>query len=100
MARFDDFLAVHGTIAFWVGDRAWTLQFGDVESPVIDGALDGASLSLRFTPPAFDGFVDGTLDVGAAVGSGDVSAEGELELFEILSTFMLPVQRGLGWDAT
>ena len=99
ISRFDDFLAVQGDISFQVGEGAWTLTFGDVEEPVKKGATPKASLRLRFTPPAFAAFVDGTLDPVAAIGRGEVKASGELELLSILATFMMPLQRDLGWDA-
>ncbi len=99
VSRFDDFLAVQGDISFQVGDSAWTLTFGDVDEPVKSVATPGAALRLRFTPPAFQAFVDGTLDPVAAIGRGEVKASGEIELLAILATLMMPLQRNLGWDA-
>ncbi len=81
-----------------MGDAAWTLTFGDVEEPVKKGPTPKAALRLRFTPPAFEAFIDGSLDPVAAIRKGDVKASGELEL-SILATFMMPLQRDLGWDA-
>lgn len=99
ISRFDDFLAVQGDISFQVGEEAWTLTFGDVEEPVKKAATPKAALRLRFTPPAFSAFVDGTLDPVAAIGRGEVKASGELELLSTLATLMMPLQRDLGWDA-
>jgi len=99
VSRFDDFLAVQGDISFQVGDKAWTLTFGDIEGPVKAVATPGAALRLRFTPPAFEAFVDGTLDPVAAIGRGEVEASGKIELLAILATLMMPLQRNLGWDA-
>lgn len=99
VSRFDDFLAVTGDISFQVGDEAWTLTFGDVESPVKAGATPAASLRLRFTPPAFQAFIDGTLDPVAAIGRGEVKASGDFDLLATLATLMMPLQRDLGWDA-
>ncbi|MDP1824160.1 MAG: SCP2 sterol-binding domain-containing protein [Archangium sp.] len=99
VSRFDDFLAVQGDISFQVGDGAWTLTFGDVEEPVRQGATPGAKLRLKFTPPAFEAFVGGTLDPVAAIGKGDIKASGDFELLATLATLMMPLQRDLGWDA-
>jgi putative sterol carrier protein len=100
VSRFDDFLAVSGSISFKVGDGAWTLNFGDVENPVAPGAIPDADLRLKFAPAAFAQFVEGTLDPVAAIGRGDVKASGDLELLATLATLMMPLQRDLGWDAT
>jgi hypothetical protein len=100
VSRFDDFLAVSGAISFKVGEGAWTLTFGDVENPVSAGAIPDADLRLTFTPPAFEQFIEGTLDPVAAIGSGDIKASGDLELLSVLATMMMPLQRDLGWDAT
>ncbi len=100
VSRFDDFLAVSGAIAFEVGDEAWTLTFADLDSPVREGAAADADLRLRFTPPAFAAFVEGTLDPVAAIGQGQVKAKGDLELLGTLGTIMMPLQRDLGWDAS
>lgn len=98
-ARFDDFLATRGAIAVRVDDEAWTVQFGDFEHPVIEGAQPAAALHLRFRGPAFEAFIEGTLDAAAAAAKGDVTFHGELELLEALSRLLLPLQRDLGWDA-
>ncbi|MFO0597827.1 MAG: SCP2 sterol-binding domain-containing protein [Myxococcaceae bacterium] len=100
VSRFDDFLAVQGAISFKIGDGAWTLNFGDVENPVSTGAIPDADLRLKFTPPAFEQFIAGTLDPVAAIGKGDIKFSGDLELLSTLATLMMPLQRdNLGWDA-
>lgn len=99
VSRFDDFLAVQGAISFEVGDEGWTLTFGDVEKPVRAGATPGADLHLRFTPPAFAAFIDGTLEAALALRQGELEAWGDLALLVTLSALMRPLQRNLGWDA-
>jgi putative sterol carrier protein len=99
ISKFDDFLAVQGDISFQVGDEAWTLTFGDLDEPVRDGATPDAALRLKFTPPAFLAFVDGSLDPVAAIGRGEIKASGDIELLATLATLMMPLQRDLGWDA-
>lgn len=99
-SRFDDFLEVSGSISFRVGDGAWTLNFGDVAEPVKAGVMRDATLRLDFTPPAFEAFIEGTLDPVAAIRSGEVKAKGDLELLAIFATLLMPLQRDLGWDAT
>ena len=99
VSRFDDFLAVQGAISFEVGDEGWTLTFGEVEKPVRAGATAEADLHLRFTPPAFAAFADGTLEVATALRQGELEAWGDFQLLVTLSTLMSPLQRNLGWDA-
>lgn len=100
VSRFDDFLAVDGEISFTVGAQSWTLSFADVDEPVKAGAAKDATLKLQFSEAAFEKFIEGTLDVPAAVRGGDVKARGDLELFATLATLMMPLQRdNLGWDA-
>lgn len=99
VSRFDDFFAVSGVISFQVGDEAWTLTFADLDEPVREGATADADLRLRFSPPAFAAFIEGTLDPVAAIGAGEVKASGDFELLGTLGTIMMPLQRDLGWDA-
>jgi len=99
VSRFDDFLAMEGSISFEVGDEGWTLTLGDVEKPVRSGATPDADLHLRFTLPAFAAFTDGTLEVAKALRQGELEAWGDFELLVTLSTLMSPLQRNLGWDA-
>lgn len=99
VSKFDDFLAVQGDISFSIGDEAWTLTFGDLDEPVRAGATPTAALRLKFTPPAFQEFIDGSLDAVAAIGRGDIKASGDIELLATLATLMMPLQRDLGWDA-
>ncbi len=100
VARFDDFLALSGSIAFDIDGDGWTLTFGQLEAPVRHELDEAAELELRFTAPAFQAFCDGTLDAPAAIATGQVTAVGDLELLSALATLMLPLQRDLGWDAT
>ncbi|MDX2008641.1 MAG: SCP2 sterol-binding domain-containing protein [Myxococcaceae bacterium] len=102
VARFDDFLATRGSVAFDVRDPEggqWTFHFADPE-PIREGFDDAADLKLAFDADAFEAFVAGTLDAAEAVGRGAVSAEGDFELLSALGVLMLPLQRdNLGWDA-
>jgi hypothetical protein len=99
IAKFDDFLAMNGDISFQIGDEAYTLTFGDLDEPIRVGATPKAALRLKFTPPAFLSFIDGSLDPVAAIGRGDIKASGDIELLATLATLMMPLQRDLGWDA-
>lgn len=99
--RFDDFLEYDGRVAFDVaGAGGWTLTFGDVENPVREQLDDGAELKLKFSQPAFEAFVEGTLDTAAAVAAGEVRAEGDFALLGALGVLMMPLQRDLGWDVS
>ena len=72
--QFDDFLEQDGILSFDIPDAGqWTFTFG-VEEPVAAGLNEQAGLKLTFTRPAFEKFIDGTLDVMAAVQSKQVSA--------------------------
>ena len=97
--RIDDFFGYSGRIAFNVrGEGEWTFTFATAE-PVENGFDDKADLRLWFNPQAFGQFVDGSLDAVAAITAGDVKGKGNFELLGDLATLMMPVQKGLGWDA-
>ena len=98
-ARFDDFLAVSGAIAFDVAGDGWTLTFADPTSPVRHELDEDAELELRFSAAAFEAFTHGTLDTPTAIASGAVSSVGDLQLLSVLASLMLPAQHSLGWDA-
>jgi hypothetical protein len=102
VARFDDFLATRGAVAFDVrGPEGgqWTFHFADPD-PIRTGLDADADLQLVFEGPAFEAFVAGTLDAADAVMKGDVSASGDFELLGALGVLMQPLQRdNLGWDA-
>lgn len=90
-------LGARGSLAFRIDREAWSFTFGDPE-PVREGALPDSDLHVSFTGAAFQAFLDGTLDVGDAVGRGEVRAHGDLSLLE---RFGLLLQQGgpdLGWD--
>lgn len=100
VSRFDDFLATSGSVAFDIkGDTGgqWTFHFGDPE-PIRDGFDEAADLRLTFQSPAFDAFVEGTLDAVGAVTAGQIKAAGDLALLSSLAMLMMPRQRDLGWD--
>jgi hypothetical protein len=102
VARFDDFLATRGSVAFDVrGPEGgqWTFHFADPE-PIREGCDEAADLTLSFDADAFEAFVGGTLDAAEAVGRGAVTAHGDVELLGALGVLMTPLQRdNLGWDA-
>jgi hypothetical protein len=102
VARFDDFLATRGSVAFEVsgaGGGQWTFHFADPD-PIREGFDGEADLQLTFDADAFEAFVGGTLDAADAVARGAVSAEGDVELLSALGVLMMPLQRdNLGWDA-
>lgn len=97
--RIDDFFGYSGRIAFEVrGEGAWTFTFANPE-PVAAGFDEGADLRLWFSPEAFGHFVDGSLDAAGAIAQGEIKAKGDFELLGALGVLMMPVQKGLGWDA-
>ncbi|MCA2980274.1 MAG: SCP2 sterol-binding domain-containing protein [Myxococcaceae bacterium] len=103
VARFDDFLATRGSVAFEVrgptGGR-WTFHFADPD-PIREGFDEAADLCLVFDADAFAAFVEGSLDAPDAVARGAVTARGDVELLGALGVLLMPLQRdNLGWDAT
>lgn len=86
-----------GSVAFKVADRAWTFRFADVE-PVVARFDREAALQLWFTPEAFTAFIDGSLEVTAAVKSGAVKARGDVSLLETFGRFLQDDAATLGWD--
>ena len=87
-----------GSIAFKVGEAAWTFRFASME-PVEPRFDRDAPLQLWFSEAAFDGLLDGTLDIADAIGRREVKARGELSLLELFGKFLQPGGVSLGWDA-
>ncbi len=102
LKQFDDFIAETGVLAFEVrGAGDWAVHFGDVMNPVTKGKAEKFDLFLSFTPAAFTGFVDGTLDLGAAIASKDIVAKGtNFMLLESFGDLINPPVTQLGWDAS
>jgi hypothetical protein len=95
MQSFFDFLEQQGAIAFDVkGAGQWTFVFGS-EEPVVPGLNADAELTLTFTKKAFEGFVDGTLDVVAAVQARDISGQGDFALLEAFGRILRPPAQNL-----
>ena len=99
---FDNFLEQDGCISFDItGIGQWTFTFG-TEEPIAKGLDAAAGLKLTFTVGAFEKFIDGTLDVIAAVQKKEVTARGrEFILLENFGRILRPPQKhDLGWDAS
>lgn len=95
MQSFYDFLEQEGAIAFDVKDGGqWTFIFGS-EEPVQPGLAPDAQLKLTFTRKAFDGFVDGSLDVVAAVQAKEVTGRGDFVLLEAFGRILRPPAQNL-----
>lgn len=88
-----------GRIAFQVGAESFVFTFASDE-PVKTGGDRHAELQLRFTEPAFQGFVEGTLDVVKAVADGEVRARGEVLLLERFGRLLKGPGDALGWSST
>src|SRR4051812_37010222 len=100
--QFDSFLEQDGCISFDItGVGQWSFTFG-TEEPVAAGLAPDAGLKLTFTRAAFEKFIDGTLDVIAAVQKKEVTARGrEFILLENFGRILRPPQKhDLGWDAS
>jgi hypothetical protein len=94
LKQFDSFLEQDGCMSFDIKDVGqWSFTFGN-EEPVKTGLEPEAGLKLTFTKTAFEKFIDGSLDVMAAVGR-------EFILLENFGRILRPPQKhDLGWDAS
>jgi len=101
LASFHDFLEREGSLAFDVaGAGQWTLTFGSDE-PVSSGLKPGAALTLTFCRGAFEKFIDGSLDIGEAVGAKQITARGsDFTMIEAFARLLRPPASDLGWDVT
>ena len=99
LREFHTFLEQQGTITFDVtGAGQWSFTFG-TEEPVVAGLKEKPGLALTFTQKAFDGFLDGSLDIAAAVQAREVTAKGDdFMLLEAFGRLLHPPARDLGWD--
>ena len=90
---------VEDDLHFDIADAGqWSFTFG-TEEPIAKGLKDEAGLKLKFTRAAFEQFVAGTLDVGAAVSAKQVTAVGtDFMLLESFGRILRPPQDDLGWD--
>ena len=101
LKQFEAFLEQDGCISFDItGVGQWSFTFG-TEEPIAAGLDAEAGLKLTFTQGAFEKFIEGTLDVMAAVQKKEVTARGrEFILLENFGRLLRPPQRhDLGWDA-
>ncbi len=101
LKQFDSFLEQDGCISFDVtGVGQWSFTFG-TEEPVAPGLDPAAGLKLTFTPKAIAAFIDGSLDVVAAVQAREVTAKGrEFLLLENFGRILRPPEKhDMGWDA-
>lgn len=102
LRSFDGFLERQGSIAFDIKDSGkWTFHFGSEECVSV-GFKEDAELRLTFTRKAFEAFLDGTLDVVAAVQAREVTAKGRdfLLLEEFGRILRPPARHDMGWDAS
>jgi hypothetical protein len=101
LRSFGDFLKQQGTMSFEIegeGGGQWSFTFGK-EEPVLPGLAPAATLQLKFTRASFDGFIEGTLDVVAAVRAKEVTARGrDFYLLEAFGRLLKPPSRDLGYD--
>lgn len=97
---FHAYLEQQGTLTFDIkGAGQWSFSFG-TDEPVTEGLKDAPGLALTFTQPAFEGFLDGSIDVLAAVQAGEVTAKGtDFMLLEAFGRLLRPPSQDLGWDA-
>lgn len=99
LQSFQDFLLQSGTLHFDIEGARWTFVFGSDE-PVREGHLDAADLSLTFTARAFAAFLDGSLDILAAVRAGEVSGSGDYALLEDFGRLLHPPSKDLWGEVT
>ena len=84
------FLALTGTLVVHVRARgSYTVSFGDIRHPVVEGAAESADLQVWFSRQAFAAFVDGTLDP-STLGPADLLHKGDARMLEQLGHFLQP----------
>ena len=89
----DAFGALQGRIAIIIrscGD--WTIQLGNLESPVVAGATPEAELALSFTKESFTDLLQGHLDIDQALEEGHIAFDGKLQLLENFGLLMQGAQ--------
>lgn len=83
------FAALSGTLAFIVRDiGTWTVQLGNTDAPVIEGAKADADLVLSFEASAFDAFIDGSLDLQDALNKAQIAHDGDLAVLTRFSRLL------------
>ena len=79
------FANLRGDVVFAVAEQgAWTVQLGNQQQPVRDGASEDPSLSLFFTSEAFARLLDNRLDFDQAIERKALGYRGDLSLLEKL----------------
>jgi ubiquinone biosynthesis protein UbiJ len=87
--KLQEFLAVDGRLAFSVkGAGKWTVQLGNAQVPVVDGASRDAELKVFCTAAVMQAFLDGTLRPAQAVREGSLWVQGDPRLLEKLGYLM------------
>lgn len=95
--NFSAFLSMRGTIAFSIRDAgSWTVRLGRPKDAVRAEFAEDAELKLWFVPAAFEAFLDGSLDVGASLDSGDLTFTGDPGLLEKIGVLLQPPSSMLG----
>src|SRR3954469_18655681 len=94
LKQFNEFLEQDGCISFDVtGVGQWSFTWG-TEEPVTKKLEPDAGLRLTFTEKAMNQFIDGSLDVIAAVQAKEVTAKGkEFLLLENFGRILRPPQK-------
>ena len=83
------FSTLQGSICFRIRTvDNWTLDLGNVDSPVQSAINPDADLVLSFTATAFSEFLDGTLDISERLSAGEIAYDGDVQLLEKFGWFM------------
>ncbi len=89
--HLESFLDARGSIAFSIhGEGQWTIQLGDIDSPVVDEFVADADLRLWLSPEAFEEFITGDLDGVEALINGDLVVAGNTLLLETVGYLLKP----------
>lgn len=95
--RMKEFAMMKGVVTFEVlGDKTYTLRFGDVEEPVIEGWRGPSNLWLTFASDAFTAFTQGTLSLDAALDSGSLRVRGNPAFLTYFTQLLQPRTNALG----
>ena len=94
--RTEAFLTASGTIVFHVGESdTYTVRMGDTTEPVIEGDVGDSDLKIFFSSEAFQGLMNGTLNVRDAVQAEQIRSEGNGDLFSALGHLLQAPTSGL-----
>ena len=94
--QWDVFRALKGSVSIQIKEQgSWTINLGNIQDP-IESTGNDSDLNLWFLPEAFQGFINGDLDIISAAQEGAVKGQGDFRLLERLGSLFNPPTSALG----